>query len=235
MALPKLNESIRYELEIPSSKKKITFRPYFVKEEKILLQAFESKDEKLSMRAMIDTIVACVYDTVNPKTLTTYDVEYMFTQIRARSVGETSNFNAKCQQEDCEASTEVVVDLTSVEIVQDNPKSPTIELNEEISIELRYPTYLAFINNYKEGMTGSEFGMIMVKDCIVSINTPDERITEWSLDEITGFIDSMTTQQFEKVTEFIDSTPSLQKKIEWTCSACNRENKLTLEGLSDFF
>ena len=89
MALPKLNESIKYEIVIPSTKRTVTYRPYLVKEEKILLQAFEAKDEKTAMRAMVDTVIACVYDTLNPKSLTTFDVEYLFSQIRAKSVGET--------------------------------------------------------------------------------------------------------------------------------------------------
>ena len=162
MALPKLNQAIRYDIVIPSLKRKVTFRPYFVKEEKILLQAFESKDEKLSMRTMIDTIVACVYETVNPNTLTTYDVEYLFTQIRARSVGETSELTSKCQKEGCESDLEIIVDLTSLEVKQEKEVSNIIQMNDDVTIELRYPTYLSFVKNYNDDITTSDFGMNMV-------------------------------------------------------------------------
>jgi hypothetical protein len=235
MALPKLNQAIRYDIVIPSLKRKVTFRPYFVKEEKILLQAFESKDEKLSMRTMIDTIVACVYETVNPNTLTTYDVEYLFTQIRARSVGETSELTSKCQKEGCESDLEIIVDLTSLEVTQEKEVSNIIQMNDDVTIELRYPTYLSFVKNYNDDITTSDFGMNMVSDCILSINTPEERITEWSESEINDFVDSMTSQQFKSVSDFIDTVPTMKKEIESTCNSCGHINKITLEGLSDFF
>ena len=235
MALPKLNQAIRYDIEIPSLKRKVTFRPYFVKEEKILLQAFESKDEKLSMRTMIDTIIACVYETINPNTLTTYDVEYLFTQIRARSVGETSELTVKCQKEGCDGTSEIVVDLTSIEVMQEKEVSNIIQMNDDVSIELRYPTYLSFVKNYSADVPTADFTMLMIKDCILSINTPNERITEWTDVEISEFVDSMTTQQFKNVSEFIDTSPTLKKEVEWVCEKCSNQNKLTLEGLSDFF
>ena len=89
MALPKLNENLKYELVIPSSEQTVTFRPYLVKEEKVLLNAFEQQDQKLAMRAMVDTVVSCVYDEINPKDLSTFDVEYMFTTL-------SFNFNCCC-------------------------------------------------------------------------------------------------------------------------------------------
>jgi len=235
MALPKLNESIRYDMTIPSKKRKVSFRPYFVKEEKILLQAFESKDEKLSMRAMIDTVIACVYETVNPNTLTTFDVEYMFTQIRARSVGESSTLNAGCQAEGCEGKSEVIIDLTSVEVELDDNIDSIVKLDDNISIELQYPTYASFLDNYSSEISSAEFGMSMINECIVSINTPDERITEWSKVEIQEFVDSMTTEQFAMVGKFVDSSPTLKKDVHYTCGVCGKENKITLEGISDFF
>lgn len=235
MALPKLNESIRYEIEIPSTKKMVTYRPYLVKEEKILLQAFEAQDEKTAMRAMVDTVVACVYDNINSNSLTTFDVEYMFTHIRAKSVGETSVLQGKCMSEGCDAQTEVVIDLTSVECVQEKQTSNLIELTPEVSIELKYPTYTSFLDNYREGISETKFGMEMIENCIQSVNTPDERITEWSKQEMTAFIDSMTSGQFEQVGQYIANAPTLKKDIEFTCVSCGHLNKLTLEGLSDFF
>ena len=235
MALPKLNESIRYEIVIPSTKREVTYRPYLVKEEKILLQAFEAQDEKTAMRAMVDTVIACIYDTINPNLLTTFDVEYLFCQIRAKSVGETSVLNGTCEAKDCEAKTEVEVDLTSLNVELPKDISNLIEMSSDISLELKYPSYNSFMKHYKEGVSESEFSMKMVRECVISVNTPDERITEWSNKDMDDFIDSMTTSQFEKVGEFISSAPTLKKEVEYTCVKCGNDNKLTLEGLQDFF
>ena len=97
MALPKLNDSPKYEMVIPSLKQTVRYRPYLVKEEKVLLMAFESNDSSQAMNAIIDTILVCIDEDVKRETLTTFDVEYMFTQIRSKSVGETSKVNVKCE------------------------------------------------------------------------------------------------------------------------------------------
>lgn len=236
MALPKLNESIKYEMEIPSSKNIVTYRPYLVKEEKILLMAFESQDQKQAMRAMVDTIVACVFEDITPSQLTTFDVEYMFTQIRAKSVGESSTLNISCQSEDCDAKTEVDVDLTSVR-VEKTKVSNVIQLTDDISIEMKYPTYDSFVRNFKEDMTEADFGFSMLEDCIVAIITEEERYnaSDVSKKELNEFIESMTNKQFEKVGEYLQTVPVMRKEIEFTCSSCGKENKTKLEGLQDFF
>lgn len=236
MALPKLNQTIKYELEIPSSGKKVTFRPYFVKEEKILLLAFESGDQKQAMRAMVDTVVACVFEDINPNALSTFDVEYMFTQIRSKSVGETSEIKIKCQAEGCGHMSEVVVNLTEVE-VKKNDVSNIIELTPEVSIEMQYPTYTAFVKNFEEGISEGEFGFKMLEDCIVAVMTEEERFDKADMQkqELLNFIDSMTSSQFSKVGEFVSSAPTMRKEIEFACTKCGNENKTVLEGIQDFF
>ena len=236
MALPKLNESVRYEIQIPSTMKVVTYRPYLVKEEKILLQAHESNDEKTAMRAMLDTVVACIYDNVDIDSLTSFDVEYLFTMIRAKSVGETSTLNGVCSAKDCDGKTDVTIELSSIDIPTP-PKdiSNIVEINPEISIELRYPSYNAFMSNFSDGMSESDYGLGMINHCILAILTPNERITEWSQKEMNEFIDSMTSVQFEKLGGFLGTIPSLKQEVEFTCKKCGHENKLTLEGLQDFF
>ena len=236
MALPKLNENLKYEMMIPSSDTVVTYRPYLVKEEKILLQAFESQDQKLAMRAMSDTIIACVYENIKPSELSTFDVEYMFTQIRAKSVGETSNIQVKCSSEECDEMTEVTIDLTTVSVEKTDIDN-IIPITDEISVEMKYPTYDGFVNNFKEGMSEADFGFLMLEDCMVSIMTEDERyiVSEVSKKELNEFIGSMTNKQFEKIGEFLRTAPVMKKEIEFTCSACGHENKTKLEGLQDFF
>lgn len=235
MALPKLNDNLKYEMVIPSSDKVVTYRPYLVKEEKLLLSAFESQDQKQAMRAMVDTVVACVNDDIRTSELSTFDVEYMFTQIRSKSVGETSTLKFKCESEECNKSTEVTVDLTSVEITKQDV-SNVVQITDDISLELRYPTYDGFVKNFRQGVTEAEFGFQMLEDCIVSIMTEDEQYlaSDVSKKELSEFIDSMTNKQFEKIGEFLKTVPVMKKDVEFTCE-CGYENKVTLEGLQDFF
>lgn len=234
MALPKLNENLKYEMAIPSSGVAVTYRPYLVKEEKILLQAFESQDQKLAMRAMVDTIVACVNEPISSTDLSTFDVEYMFTQIRAKSVGENSQLDFKCEK--CEEMTPVSIDLTSIQI-EKSDVSNIIQITDTINIEMRYPTYDSFVKNFKEGMSESEFGFLMLEDCIVAVMTEDERFlaSDVSKKELNDFINSMTNAQFEKVGEFLRTVPVMKKEVEFTCESCQHENTITLEGLQDFF
>lgn len=236
MALPKLNESLKYEMSIPSNGKVITYRPYLVKEEKILLQAMESQDQKLAMRAMVDTVISCVYEDIKSSDLKTFDVEYMFTQIRAKSVGEKAELTGKCKVEGCEGSGEFEIDLTTIKM--DEPsKNKIIQLTDDISIELDYPTYDDFVLSYQDGMSESQFGMIMVESCVKAILSQDERYdtSDVSKAELKDFIESMTTKQFEKVGEFLKTAPSLKTDVEYTCDVCGSNNELTLEGLQDFF
>jgi len=236
MALPKINQAIRYEMTIPSSQQKITYRPYFVKEEKILMQSYESDDESVAMRAMLDTVIACIYDTVITTNLTSYDVEYMFTQIRAKSVGETSKVIIPCEKEDCKEKTTVTVNLMEVN-VQSGKKidvKDIVELSDNILIELKYPSFESYLSTWNEDKSEVDFGMEMVPFCIKAVVVGDERITDWSVEDMKDFIDSMTNEQFEKISEFIQNSPSLKHEVEFECK-CGHKNKTVMEGLSDFF
>lgn len=235
MALPKLNDNLKYEMVIPSSEKVVTYRPYLVKEEKLLLSAFESQDQKQAMRAMVDTVVACVNDDIKTSELATFDVEYMFTQIRSKSVGETSTLHFKCEAEGCELRTEVDIDLSSLEVTKQDVDN-VIQITDDISIELRYPTYDGFVKNFREGVSEAEFGFMMLEDCMVAIMTEEEHhlVSDVSKKELNEFIDSMTNLQFTKVGEYLKTVPVMKKEVEFKCT-CGHDNKVTLEGLQDFF
>lgn len=235
MALPKLNDNLKYEMTIPSTDTVVTYRPYLVKEEKILLSAFESQDQKQAMRAMVDTVISCVNDDIKSSDLATFDVEYMFTQIRSKSVGEISKVLFPCTAEGCELTTEVEIDLSDVKVEKKDVDN-IIPVTESISIEMRYPTYNSFVENFKEGISEAEFGFQMLENCMVAILTEEERfpVKETSKKELNEFIDSMTNQQFEKIGEFIKNVPALRKEVSFTCE-CGQENESVLEGLQDFF
>ena len=137
-ALPKLNATPKHEMVIPSTGKTVMFRPYLVKEEKILLMAFESQDEKNAMKAMLDTIDACVEGDYVKSKLTTFDIEYMFTQIRGKSVGESIDVNLTCSE--CEGKTKMNINLSDISV--DVPKVDNlVRLTDTISVEMRYPPF----------------------------------------------------------------------------------------------
>ena len=233
MALPKLNSNPKYEMVIPSLQKKVRFRPYLVKEEKILLMAFESQDTIQAMKAIIDTIIVCVDDKIKKEELTTFDVEYMFTKLRSKSVGERSNINVACSN--CKENNEVSINIDEIEIALDNP-SQTIELQEDVHVEMGYPS-AEVLMNMKEGISQTEQLIELVVYSIKNIMSEEEQLnaSDVSSKELREFVDSMTGEQFKKVSEFVATIPTLTKDIEFECKKCETENKTTLSGFTDFF
>lgn len=233
MALPKLNTSPSYECTIPSTGKKVSFRPYLVKEEKVLMMAMETQDQKQALRAIVDTIDACVTsEGFNGKKLTTFDIEYLFTQIRSKSVGEVSTIMLRC--ESCDTQNEYQIDISSVKVEAPNTEN-VIELSDGVSVEMRYPMYE---HVSKVNFTGKEIeiGFAMVGACIQAVITGDERIEadEVSKTEINEFLESMTQGQFKKLADYLESLPALRHNAEYTCNKCGEENKQMLRGMSDF-
>ena len=233
-ALPKLNATPTHELTIPSSGQKVSYRPYLVKEEKILLLAFESQDEKQAMQAMVDTIIACVNEKLNPKTFTSFDVEYMFTQIRSKSVGETTKINVACSE--CGTNNEQTINLAELKVEVPEINN-VIELTDNISVELKYPSFEAFIKNYGKDQTETEFSYMVINNCIDAVINGETRISadEVSLKDIKEFVESMNSKQFQSVADYIQSMPTLEKTVEFECTNCSHKNNTTLRGISDFF
>ena len=136
MALPKLNESIKYTTKIPSNGKQVKFRPYLVKEEKILMMALESEDKKVALDAISDTIAACIDEDINVYNLPVFDIEYLFTQIRSKSVGESSDINIKCSE--CSTPNQVSIDLSKIKVAVPKTIKP-IKLTDDMTLTLKYP------------------------------------------------------------------------------------------------
>jgi ribosomal protein L44E len=233
MALPKLNSTPKYEMVIPSQQKKVRFRPYLVKEEKVLLMAFESQDTVQAMKAIIDTILVCVDDKIKKEELTTFDVEYMFTKLRSKSVGERSNLSIECSE--CKTPNEVSVNIDDIEIKLDNP-SETLELQEDVHVEMGYPS-AEVLMNMKEGISSTEQLIELIIYSIKNIMTEEEQVSAKDVSEkdLRDFVDSMTGDQFKKVSEFVATIPTLTKDVEFDCKKCGTSNKNTLSGFTDFF
>ena len=237
MALPRLNESPQYDLVIPSTTKEVQYRPFLVKEQKVLMLAYESQNKKDIVNSIMNTIDACVTGDYELNKLTTYDVDYIFTKIRSKSVGENATINVVC--EECEQQNEVTVNLDDIEVINDN-KNNIVKITDDISIKLRHPTYSFFMNRgtfFEEDKKRTEILMDLIIACIDSVLTEDEaiKISDEPIEEVQKFLDSLTTSQFEMITTWVESMPTVTKEIEFSCKNCGHDNKRVLKGLEDFF
>jgi len=237
MALPKLNDMPKYSVVVPSTKQEVRIRPFVVKEEKILLIAMESQDPKQIANAIMDTIVSCVQEPIERHKLTAYDVEYMFLQIRGKSVGETSNLLLKCQE--CTTENEFALDINDIKIHGEIP-TPRIQLNDNVTVEMKPPTYAQIAQNdiiTGEDTSDLEKVFALIAQSIGAVLTEEERIdfSEVSQAERDEFLESMTSEQFTKIREYMEKQPSLKHEVEFDCTSCGHHNKLILEGMQAFF
>ena len=235
MALPKLNSAPTYEMKIPSTGQSVVYRPFLVKEQKNLLIAFEAQNRQDLVRAVIRTIEACVEDSIKG-TLTTFDVDYMFTKIRSKSVGETADILIPC--EECDTNNEVRIELDKVEVTGDMPEM-LIPINDDVTVKMKFPTYEEFLSNQTllDSTGATEALLQLIVTCLDSVLTEEERfaIKDEPQEEIVTFLESMTAEQFGKVSAFAASIPALTQDLEFACESCDHTNKKTLKGLDDFF
>lgn len=236
MALPRLNESPQYELVIPSSGETVKYRPFLVKEQKVLLIAYESQDQRQIIDAIMNCISGCLDGQIDVSKLSTFDTDYIFTMIRSKSVGEKVTVGAKCKE--CEHSNDVTIDLDQIQLMGDM-KPSIVKITEDISLKMKYPSYNDLMKNNtiveNAGSTESVFGMLTT--CIESVMTEEENIqlSDEPQEEIETFINSLTTDQFSRVRGFVESIPKITLNYDFTCESCQHVNKSKLEGLQDFF
>ena len=238
MTLPKLNNTPYYDVTIPSTGVQTRFRPYLVKEEKVLLMASESEDQHSMSQAMLNVICECV-EAVDKYKLTTFDIQYLFLQLRAKSVGETSKINLTCKNSKCNHENEYSLELKDIHPIIPEDKKNKIELSEDMTIELKYPTYNSVINDkiIRHTESGAE---VMYQTVVLSLDAlqlKDERMifAEEPIEDVIEFIGNLSTVQFNKLTDFTNTIPELKKDIEYECEKCQHKNKVTIEGTADFF
>lgn len=235
MALPKLNDKPKYELTIPSTGKKVKYRPYLVKEEKILMMALESGDKQSALNAVIDTIEACVSGQVDRNDLTIFDIEYMFIMIRSKSVGEVSEVGIKCTS--CSTVNEISIQLDNVHVEKPDNKLSEIELSDTISLKMKYPSFSDVSSLEGKDLSNTEKVFHLIGKCLESVTTDDEHILikDTPEAEVTEFIESLSSSQFMKVKDFIEKIPSVEKEVKFKCKSCLAENEILLRGIDDFF
>lgn len=233
MALPKLNSNPKYELNVPSTGAKVRFRPFLVKEEKALMIAMESGNQKDALNGLVDTIHACAVDNLDTGMLTTFDIEYIFLQLRTKSVGETANINLKCTS--CETVNKITIPLDDIKVdVPDIDKK--IQLDTNISIEVDWPRFKDVVEMGGNDISNADSAFNVIGSCIKTIYTADERINvnEVSKEEIQEFLESMNSAQFSKLKDFVELIPKLKHDVSFCCKNCASANNITVEGVESF-
>ncbi len=236
--LPKLNNMPKYSVTIPSMNKEVMIRPFIVKEEKIMLIAMESQDPKQIAQSILDTVKSCILDEVESRLLTSYDVEYLFLKIRAKSAGETAKLLFKC--EECEEENEVTVNLDEIkmDIKEGWTNDNVVKITDEISLEMRHPSFLALASSSdvvtSKSPTHQIFGIL--KESVAAVLTDDNRIDvkDVNFEEFEEFIESMTGEQFTKIREYVLKIPKLTHEVNYDCEKCSKDNNVKLEGLQSF-
>jgi hypothetical protein len=238
MALP-MNSMPTFNLTIPSTGKKVRFRPFLVKEEKALLIAQQSEDPKVMVDTLRGVIDGCILDEVDTTNLATFDLEYIFLQIRGKSVGETVDLFFQCDvdhgEQNEKARSKVTLNLADIEVTKSEGHSNKIPLFGDVGVIMKDPTLEA-----AEAMTDFEnideiFGM--VADSIECIYDAEQvyHAKDTSKQEMLQFLNNLTTEQFLKVQQFFETMPKLSATVEYKCPICGKEHKKTLEGLANFF
>ena len=236
MALPKLGYPT-YELELPSTGKTIKYRPFLVKEEKVLLLALESKDEKQVIGAVKDLIKNCVITRIKVDTLPSFDLEYLFLKIRGASIGENIILTVTCL-DDNETQVEANINIDDVEVFKPEGHDKKIMFDDKTGVVMRYPSMKEFVEKeflQKEMKTEEVYGFIA--DSIDQI-FDDEEVYDSSTTtkkEFRTFVESLTTKQFEKIQKFYETSPKLSHTFKVTNPNTGKESSYTIEGLQSFF
>ena len=236
MALPRLNDVPEYELTVPSTGQSVGFRPFLVKEQKVLMIAYESKDVKQILKAVMNCIQACVKNIDTGK-LATFDVDYIFTQIRSKSVGESNDVIIKCTN--CQHENQITINLNEITI-DIKKKDMMIQLNDTYMLKMKYPTYTDIISDrvlLNDTRTQTEQLIATLRNCMDTIQTDEENIVlkDETVEEIDDFISSLNDEQYGKIADFVSSVPTMRYEKKFNCKECEKENTLVVEGLQDFF
>ena len=238
MPLPRI-AAPTYELELPSSGKSIQYRPFLVKEEKVLVIALESEDTKQITTAIKNVIKNCVLTKgLKVESLPTFDIEYLFLNIRGKSVGEELEVNIICPDDE-ETQVPVTIDLDDIKVVKDEEHTNKVKLDETLMMEMKYPSLDQFIKNnfdFKD-QNAMDQSFELIASCIESICSEEEvwAAADCTKKEVTEFLESMNSSQFKGIEAFFETMPKLSHTIKVKNPNTKVESEVVLEGLSSFF
>ena len=231
MALPKLNNPT-YEMVVPSTQEKVTYRPFLVKEQKILMMAQESEDPTMMTRTVCELVENCT-GIQNAMQLPTFDVEYMFMQLRGASVGSEIDVMMLCE-DDGKTKVPVKININDIKVSALNEHKTTIMITDKIGMTFRYPSMNDVSKYAKDGLTSVDVTFGIIQDCLVNIFDENNVYDEMNPKELQEFVESMTTEQFAEVQGFFDTMPKLRHEIEYENPNTKVMNKTLLEGMQSF-
>ena len=234
MALPKLNTPT-YSLVLPSTGEEIKFRPFLVKEQKLLMLAQESEDNKEMLDTVVKIVSSCTFNKVDPTHSPLFDIEYVFLKLRAKSVGENVEVTLLCPDDE-ETYTTKKINLDKIEIEVDESHSNEIQLTEQIKLIMKYPQMsdMNQINTQDNSQINLVFSVL--KHCILEVQDGDTSYQKVDISDkdLEEFIDSFDTEQFEKIMTFFETMPKLREKVEVTNPKTQVTSEIVLEGLESF-
>ena len=237
MPLPKI-ATPTYELVLPSSDRKIKYRPFLVKEEKILIIALESQDQKQIANAVKSILSSCILTRgTKVEKLSTFDIEYLFLNVRGKSVGEQIEVMVTCP-DDGKTQVPTTINIDSIKIVKNKNHKPEIKLDETYTLKMRYPSLNEFIkSNFSAENIKVDDTFELIASCVDQVYSEEESWTQedCTTKELTDFIESLNSAQFKEIERFFDTMPKLSHTVQVTNPNTKVKNKITIEGLQSFF
>ena len=238
MPLPKISTPT-YELELPSTGKTIKYRPFLVKEEKLLVLALESDDSKEITNAIKAVLKDCIQTRgVKVETLPTFDIEYLFLNIRGKSVGEDIEVSVLCP-DDGETYAEVQISIDDIKVTKDKNHSNQIKIDDNLMMEMKYPSLDQFVKSNFEFSNDNQVDQSfeLIASCIDKVYSADEAWTtdDFTKKEVTEFLEQMNSAQFKEIESFFSTMPKLSHEVQVVNPKTKKKSKVTLEGLASFF
>lgn len=239
MALPKISAPT-FEITLPVSKKSIQFRPFLVKEQKILLMAMESGEKGVIESNVKHILNNCLISDIDIDSLPIVDIEYYFLNIRARSVGEVVESKYKCENEVdgvvCNNTMDTKFNILDVQVDMPKDLNDKIQITPTVGVKLRYPNF-DLVDKLQDLDNATDIAFELIIECIEYVYDEDNLYYahETPREELMAFLESLTKDQFEKIEEFVENLPKLKKEIEVTCKKCGFSHKIKVEGLESFF
>lgn len=227
MTLPTITTPT-FDIEVKSLKKNVKFRPFLVKEEKILILAGETEEVTEMINAMREVIRSCAKEELDVDSLPYFDIQNIFIRLREQSIGEVTDFMLICGE--CGHRTATQLDLSQIQITEHDGHTNSISLTDEIGVVMKYPKLDAMVDYKKPAYD-------LVAESIDKIHTKDEifEVSEYSSEEISSFIDSLSNKQFEKLVNFFETAPKIEHVIDYTCGKCETKNFVVVDGIQNFF
>lgn len=237
MALP-INATPTYTLVVPSTEQEVKFRPFLVREEKALLMAQQSEDAIVMVDTLKNIIKSCILNEIDVDNLATFDLEYIFTQLRAKSVGENIELIFPCDTcEDEKARVQISFDITKLEVQKSPEHKKNIALFGDVGVSMRYPTIQVIQKLEKLDTDNLDDIFKVMAECIEYVYQGDEIFyaKEQEPGEMVEFLNNLTSEQFKNVQKFFETMPKIRQEVDYNCPVCKKAHHKVLEGIQSFF